>query len=93
MQFKHLGLASVFLLAASSAFAAGPDKNTNAEGLTLVDARCASADDLSVLFMPPCGNAKANQRVAATLQPLKATRNVSRAKKLTEMPWQIGIFQ
>jgi len=93
MQFKHFGLVPVFALLATTAFAAGSDENTNTNGLTLVDARCASSDDLATIFMPPCGTTKSNQRVATIAKPLKAERNVSRTKKLTEMPWQIGIFQ
>lgn len=93
MQFKHIGLVPVFVLMASTAFAAGSDENTNTNGLTLVDARCASGDDLATIFMPPCGKSQGNQRVATIAKPLKAARTVARIKKLTEMPWQIGIFQ
>lgn len=93
MQFKYFGLVPVFALMATTAFAAGSDENANANGLTLVDARCASGDDLATIFMPPCGNTKTNQRVATIAKPLKADRNAARSKKLTEMPWQIGIFQ
>ena len=93
MQFKYFGLVPVFALMATTAFAAGSDENANANGLTLVDARCASGDDLATIFMPPCGNAKTNQRVASSTKPLKADRSAARSKKLTEMPWQIGIFQ
>ena len=83
----------VFALLATTAFAAGPDENTNTNGLVLVDARCASSDDLATIFMPPCGKANTNQRVATIAKPLKADRGASRTKRLTEMPWQIGIFQ
>ncbi len=93
MQFKHFGLVPVFALMASTAFAAGSDDNANTNGLTLVDARCASGDDLATIFMPPCGKAQNNQRVASSAKALKADRGVARTKKLTEMPWQIGIFQ
>ena len=93
MQFKHFGLVPVFALLATTAFGAGSDDTTNTTGVTLVDARCASSDDLATIFMPPCGKAKSNQRVATIAKPLKAERNVARTKKLTAMPWQIGIFQ
>lgn len=93
MQFKHFGLVPVFALMATTAFAAGSDENTNSNDLVLADARCASGDDLATIFMPLCGKAKTGDRVATVAKPLKADRNAARAKKLTEMPWQIGIFQ
>ena len=93
MQFRQFGIVPVFVLLATSAFAAGSDENANNNGLVLVDARCASADDLATIFMPPCGNDQTGQRVATMAKPLKADRTAVRAKKLTKMPWQIGIFQ
>ena len=93
MQFKHFVLVPVFALLATTAFAAGSDENANINGLTLVDARCASGDDLATIFMPPCGNATGSQRVTTVANPLNGDRNAARPKKLTEMPWQIGIFQ
>ena len=93
MQFKHFGLVPVFALMATAAFAAGSDENTKTDGLVLVDARCASGDDLATILMPPCGNTKTGQRVATVAKPLKTDRNAPRTKQLTEMPWQIGIFQ
>lgn len=93
MQFKLFGLVPVIALMASTAVAAGSDENSTIDGLVLADARCASGDDLATIFMPPCGKAQTGQRVATIAKPLKAERNVSRTKKLTEMPWQIGIFQ
>lgn len=93
MQFKHIVLVPVFVVMASAAVAAGADENTKINGLTLVDARCARADDLATLFLPPCDQPSDVQRAASVLKPLKADRNGTQARKLTKMPWQIGIFQ
>ena len=93
MQFKHSLFVPVFALMTSTAMAAGSDENSNVIGLTLVDVRCVSADDLATVFMVPCDSARGSQRVATVAKPPKADRSIARTKKLTEMPWQIGIFQ
>jgi hypothetical protein len=92
MQYKFLALAPVLAVIASSAFAAGPDENTQQPAADATAARCQTAGAQDLAFSAACAKMQKPLRVAVDRLP-KVQARPANAKRITRMPWQIGVFQ
>ena len=93
MQYKLIGLVPLLAVVASAAFAAGPDDNNQATRLGKSLAHCDSSGNQDLVFNARCGSAQKPVQVAAEVNLRKPRTAEQKAKKITRMPWQIGIYQ
>ncbi len=93
MKYKFLALAPLLAVVASTAFAAGPDDSVQQPQLRQISARCDTNAGLTALFNPACDGTQTAVPVSAEVVLPKAKLRTVKAKRITQMPWQIGIFQ
>ena len=91
MRNKILGLAPLLAIAASAAFAAGPDDTAQNPRTREMATLCAAAK-AGLVFNAACDATQKPVRVRVDAPERKRQRPPN-AKRITRMPWQIGIFQ
>ena len=93
MPYKLIGLAPLLAMAASAAFAAGPDDTQANLRLTKAAAHCDTSGTQDLVFNAACAPAQRAVRVAVETTEPKVRLRAPQAKRITQMPWQTGIFQ
>lgn len=93
MQYKLIGLAPLFAVVASVAFAAGPDDSHQTPLQEKSTDHCDRSGAQDLVFGAACGPVQRSVRVAAKSAEPKARLPAPQVKRITRMPWQTGIFQ
>jgi hypothetical protein len=93
MQYKHLYLAPILALVASTAFAQAKGEPFQMPRSQAVQVRCNVDADQSVILPVGCNRSQTAVRVAEKIAPIRSRKAVVQVKRITRMPWQIGIFQ
>jgi hypothetical protein len=93
MQSKFLTLAPLLVVMAGTAFADGADDKTQAPPSREMAVLCAdTGTGTDLVLNAACKNVRKPLRVAVGSAEPKLRRH-PHAKRITRMPWQIGIFQ
>lgn len=93
MQYKLIAIAPLLAVVASAAFAAGPDDANQKPGLRESASHCDSGATQDLVFNARCGAAQRPVQVAVETVEQKVRLRPTQAKRITQMPWQTGIFQ
>ena len=93
MQYKLIAIAPLLAVVASAAFAAGPEDTNLKPGQHEAASHCDAGATQDLVFNARCGAGQRPVRVAVKTLEQKTRLQPTQAKRITQLPWQTGIFQ